>query len=206
MKMSRLIPLLRLHHQAHARTFIATRQQSKETSKNEGHDSTPGWSGRHGEDHAVNRTNELDVQSQSSQEAMRSQDKGKEGSQSISRKDESNSHEKTKKEHPEAPVTIGMQDGLFITSGVAFVANPLLQNVAAREYIKHMSPRQGSLNGHGGILGVGKMYKESLASKSPSNMEGQYIIFANSNNIILCDSPPTIPFYERNWSIAHYLP
>jgi len=72
-------------------------------------DSTPGWGGREGRDHAVNRPAH-DVQADTAQQAMKDHEQGKEGSAAISRKDENNNQQKTKEEFPEAPVVIGMND------------------------------------------------------------------------------------------------
>jgi len=73
------------------------------------HDAGTSWGGREGRDHAVKRPAH-DVQSQTAQKGMKDHEEGKEGSDAISRKDERNSHEKTKEEFPEAPTTIGMND------------------------------------------------------------------------------------------------
>lgn len=98
------------------RTFISSRSllasepkstQTSGTSVNTG----PGFSGRGSNDHAVNRTEQLDPQAKASQSGMKQHDKGQEGSQGISRKDEGGFNKKAKEEHPEAPgPVLGMND------------------------------------------------------------------------------------------------
>lgn len=79
------------------------------------HDGPPGWGGRSAKDHAVNRTDQLDVQADSSQESMKQREKGEEGSQGISQKDERNNNQRAKEEHPEAPgPVLGMNDEVSI--------------------------------------------------------------------------------------------
>lgn len=77
------------------------------TSKN---DSTPGWSGRQIDDHAVKRDGH-DVQSESAHQAMKDHESLEKGSQGISRQDEGNNNERAKKDRPAAPEpVIGMND------------------------------------------------------------------------------------------------
>lgn len=83
---------------------------------------TSDWQGRKPDEHAVNRTEEKDVQSEQSQAGMREKDrhmsgkdaeKGKEEnvSQGVSEVDQNNSNQRAKKESPEAPgPVIGMND------------------------------------------------------------------------------------------------
>lgn len=70
------------------------------------------WQGRPGDEHATNRTDELDVQSGASQGGKRSRESGDEnGSQATTEKDSGNQNEQAKKDHPEAPgPVIGMND------------------------------------------------------------------------------------------------
>lgn len=75
------------------------------------HDSGPGWKGRPTDDHAVNRDSGLDVQSDAAHSGMKQHEKGEEGSQGLSRKDEGNNNQKAKEDHPEAPgPVLGMND------------------------------------------------------------------------------------------------
>ena len=93
------------------RSFAGTRSNEK-SSEN----STPGWKGRTGDDHVLNR-DKNDVQGKASNEAREQREKGQEGSGAISQKDENNSTQKAREEHPEAPKgpIIGMQDGKLTT-------------------------------------------------------------------------------------------
>jgi hypothetical protein len=71
----------------------------------------PGYEGRHSNDHAVNRTEQLDPQSQASHSGMAAHEKGEEGSQALSRRDEGQFQKKAKEQHPEAPgPVLGMND------------------------------------------------------------------------------------------------
>jgi hypothetical protein len=87
------------------RHFASTDAAEKGTQN-----SRPGWSGRFGDDHAVERDRH-DVQGDASQEGMKKFEEEKQSDQpqsatsgqAISRKDERNSNQKAKKEHPEAP-------------------------------------------------------------------------------------------------------
>ena len=60
----------------------------------------------------MNRTDANDVQSAASQSGMDQKRKGEDGSSGISQKDERNSSQRTKEQHPEAPKgpVLGMQD------------------------------------------------------------------------------------------------
>lgn len=74
---------------------------------------TPGWEGRHGDDHVLNR-DKMDAQSEPSNQAREDKAAGKEGSTAISQKDERNSAQKTREEFPEAPgPIIGMNSGMY---------------------------------------------------------------------------------------------
>lgn len=78
-----------------------------------GQNNTPGWEGRHGDDHVLHRDGK-DAQSKPSLEARSDKAAGKEGSSAISQKDEKNDNQKAKEDHPEAPgPVIGMNDGKF---------------------------------------------------------------------------------------------
>lgn len=114
--MPRLMPIPRqtLLRTYPIRTFAATHRAFANTADKNAHDSTPGWKGRDGEDHALNRP-PLDVQAEPSHQARKDKEQGKEGSQAISQKDERNSNKRAKEEHPEAPEPIiGMNTGMFI--------------------------------------------------------------------------------------------
>lgn len=96
-----------------ARAFTISQRSFAETPKGGqgAQNDTPGWEGRHGDDHVLHRDGR-DIQSDSSLEARKSKEQGKEGSQGISQKDERNSNQKAKEDHPEAPgPVIGMNDG-----------------------------------------------------------------------------------------------
>lgn len=103
MPMQRLISVSR----ALARRTYTTSPAFLKGSQN----STPGWEGRHGDDHVLNRDN-LDRQGEPSNQARADKAAGKEGSNAISQKDERNSNQKAKDDHPEAPgPVIGMNSG-----------------------------------------------------------------------------------------------
>ena len=101
--------------------------------------SRPGWEGRSGDhnsktgdDHAVNRDG-LDAQSKESQTALKQRQKVEEGKnvddtkagQGVTRKDETNSAQKTREEFPEAPdgPIIGMNDERGGVSVVSFLGS-----------------------------------------------------------------------------------
>lgn len=96
-----------------SRSFIAARRNFAQTPENgKGkQNSTPGWEGRHGDDHVLHR-DKNDAQGKASNEAREDKEAGKEGSSAISQKDERNSNQKAKEEFPEAPgPIIGMNSG-----------------------------------------------------------------------------------------------
>jgi len=59
--------------------------------------------------HVLSKDNKLDVQSEAKSKAFEARASGT-GGTATEQKDAQRSKEKTKKEYPEAPVTIGMQD------------------------------------------------------------------------------------------------
>lgn len=97
-----------------ARSFVSGRPSFTDaTVKNPGSDSSgPGWKGRHGEDHALNRDG-YDAQSEPSQEARTDkQDETGKGGQGVTQKDERNANQRAKDDNPEAPgPVIGMNSG-----------------------------------------------------------------------------------------------
>ena len=107
-----------------ARRLFASTQADDKGSQN----STPGWEGRHGDDHAVKRDRH-DVQGDASQEGMKQHQEGKEGSQAISRKDEGSYNKKAEEEHPKAPKpVIGMNDERgSVSDGISLVEASLLK-------------------------------------------------------------------------------
>lgn len=67
----------------------------------------------------MNRTEQLDPQAKASQSGMAAHDKGEEGSQGLSRKDEGAFNKKAKEENPEAPgPVLGMNDERGGVSGI----------------------------------------------------------------------------------------
>jgi len=87
----------------------------------------------------VNRTDAKDVQSESSQQGMKDHENLKEGSSGISRKDENNSTERAKKEHPEAPDTvIGMQDERGGVSCTQLCYHAPTNNIRRKEWHREM--------------------------------------------------------------------
>ena len=84
------------------RLFASTHSQGKGAQN-----SRSGWTGRHGDDHAVKR-DPLDVQADASQQGMKEHEQGT-GGQATSRKDEVQNNKRAKEEFPEAPEpVIGM--------------------------------------------------------------------------------------------------
>jgi len=51
-----------------------------------------------------------DPQAKTAQQGLKEHEEGKEGSDAISRKDEKKNNEKAKKEFPESPMVIGMNE------------------------------------------------------------------------------------------------
>ena len=72
--------------------------------------STPGWEGRSSKEHTVRNNDELDVQSKASHSGMKEREQGNSSSSAINSQDDTNSKQKAKEEHPEAPTLIGMED------------------------------------------------------------------------------------------------
>ena len=96
-----------------SRSFVAARRNFAKTPENGKGDqnATPGWEGRHGDDHVLHR-DKLDSQGKASNEAREQKQAGQEGSSAISERDERNSTQKAREEHPEAPgPIIGMNSG-----------------------------------------------------------------------------------------------
>lgn len=77
------------------------------------------WAGRPPSDHAVNRQDELDVQSEAARSAQRERTgEAEPGSSAISERDLGNQNKEAKKDHPEAPEpVIGMNDERGRVSG-----------------------------------------------------------------------------------------
>ena len=89
-----------------SRRLFASTQANDKGSQN----ATPGWEGRHRDDHAVERDRH-DSQADAAQEGMKAHQEGREGSQATSRKDEGNQNKRAKQDRPEAPEpVIGMND------------------------------------------------------------------------------------------------
>lgn len=111
-------PILRLT-QTSTRRFVPTATRlfaSTDAAEKGAQNSRPGWTGRPTDDHAVKRDRN-DVQGEASQEGLKKFQEGKDdktqtaSGQAISRKDERNSNQKAKEEHPEAPSpVIGMNE------------------------------------------------------------------------------------------------
>lgn len=99
-----------------SRAFVSSARlcaEEPKTTKTSGASvhSTPGYEGRHSTDHAVNRTEQKDPQSQASQSGMSQHERGEKGSQGLSRKDEGQNNKRAKEDHPEAPgPVLGMND------------------------------------------------------------------------------------------------
>ncbi|MCJ1272415.1 hypothetical protein MMC21_000201 [Puttea exsequens] len=70
------------------------------------------WEGRKGDEHVINRGDELDVQSGAAQSGARERASGEpQQSQATTEGDARNQNEQAKKDHPEAPgPVIGMND------------------------------------------------------------------------------------------------
>ena len=115
MPLLRSLVLLRPAGQASVRSFSIGRRLFAESNDHNAtsENSTPGWGGRTGDDHALNRDG-LDVQSESSNKARSEKEQGTEGSGAISQKDERNANQRAKDENPEAPgPVIGMNSGIL---------------------------------------------------------------------------------------------
>ncbi|KIV97694.1 hypothetical protein PV10_01407 [Exophiala mesophila] len=92
------------------RPLSSTSRVEAEKSASSKNDSTPGWSGRQTDDHAVKRDGH-DVQSESAHQGMKDHESLKKGSQAISRQDEGNNNKRAKQDRPAAPEpVIGMND------------------------------------------------------------------------------------------------
>ena len=72
---------------------------------------TSGWSGRHGDEHATNRGDGLDVQSSASKSGKQQRSVDSEQSGATSEKDTGDNNKRAEEDHPEAPQpVIGMND------------------------------------------------------------------------------------------------
>lgn len=168
------------------------------TSKN---DSTPGWSGRHIDDHAVKRDGH-DVQSESAQQAMKDHESLKKGSQAISRQDEGNSNERAKKDRPAAPEpVIGMNDERGAVSPEVSQRSSL--GAATLTILK-----EGTLTvSLGGVLeiceGVLEVCVPAYCLLSSSNMERKNVILAHAHTLIFSHSSASVTFDKGYRRIAH---
>jgi len=69
------------------------------------------WTGRSGDEHAINKTDNLDVQSDAVKSGKEARARGDSQSQATGEHDDGNYNEKAKKDHPKAPTpVIGMND------------------------------------------------------------------------------------------------
>lgn len=69
-----------------------------------------GWEGSDGKEHTTNKKDTLDVQSSSSKAGKEARAEDAHNSSATSEKDETNANARAQKEHPEAPLVIGMND------------------------------------------------------------------------------------------------
>ena len=77
--------------------------------------STNDWDGRHGDEHVLNRNDELDVHSSASKSGKRERAEESHSSSAATEKDTRNDNEQAKKDHPEAPgPVIGMNSGKIL--------------------------------------------------------------------------------------------
>ena len=73
------------------------------------------WDGRHGDEHVLNRNDELDVHSSASKSGKRERAEESHSSSAATEKDTRNDNEQAKKDHPEAPgPVIGMNSGKIL--------------------------------------------------------------------------------------------
>lgn len=123
----------RITQQVTVRPFtVAKRNFAESSSAGKGSEnSTPGWQGRPGEDHVLHRDGN-DAQSAPSKQAREQKEQGQGGSNAISQKDERNSNQKAKDDHPEAPgPVIGMNSRVLPIPCVT-TANRSIVNEAQR--------------------------------------------------------------------------
>lgn len=88
----------------HSRTLSTTAPRfSKDTTQ---------WDGRHGDEHVLNRDDELDVQSAASKSGKRQRAEGSHADSAATETDSRGDNAQAKKDHPEAPgPVIGMNSG-----------------------------------------------------------------------------------------------
>jgi len=73
---------------------------------------TTQWDGRHGDEHVLNREDELDVQSAASKSGKRQRAEGSHADSAATETDSRGDNAQAKKDHPEAPgPVIGMNSG-----------------------------------------------------------------------------------------------
>lgn len=73
---------------------------------------TTQWDGRHGDEHVLNRDDELDVQSEASKSGKRQRAEGSHADSAATETDSRGDNAQAKKDHPEAPgPVIGMNSG-----------------------------------------------------------------------------------------------
>jgi hypothetical protein len=100
---SSLLPL-RAYVIPHSRALCTTAPRfSKDTTQ---------WDGRHGDEHVLNRDDELDVQSAASKSGKRQRAEGSHADSAATETDSRGDNTQAKKDHPEAPgPVIGMNSG-----------------------------------------------------------------------------------------------
>lgn len=75
---------------------------------------TEDWKGRHGDEHVLNRDDNLDIQSDASKSGKSQRAEQSHPDSAATERDSRNDNEQAKKDHPEAPgPVIGMNSGEF---------------------------------------------------------------------------------------------
>ncbi len=94
---------------SHSRALSTTAPRfSKDTTQ---------WDGRHGDEHVLNRDDELDVQSEASKSGKRQRAEGSHADSAATETDSRGDNAQAKKDHPEAPgPVIGMNSGALFFS------------------------------------------------------------------------------------------
>ena len=99
------------------RTFASLRPRAISTTTYRLSSNTNEWDGRHGDEHVLNRGDNLDVQSDASKSGKQQRSEDSHSDSATSGKDARNDNEQAKKDHPEAPgPVIGMNSGKSILS------------------------------------------------------------------------------------------
>jgi len=98
------------------RACVVPRSRALSTTPRHLSKDTTQWDGRHGDEHVLNRTDELDVQSAASKGGKRQRAEQSHPDSAATERDSRGDNAQAKKDHPEAPgPVIGMNSGAIFS-------------------------------------------------------------------------------------------